>query len=369
MQRLRIIFTVFLVVFGILIVDSIYAQRAVYRPDIRAMGMGNAYTALATGPSAMSYNPAGLSISGFNLEILGMQAAVNQRFLNAATFIQDNVDNFSDFENLSDQEASRFLQDMDPFDDRYVGLRLGPQVALTMLNLGFAAYTEFKPDVRLDKGIYVPRIYTKGYLDAVGAVGYGREISVPGVNSMHAGITAKYVMRYEIEAIKMNAQDAQDPSGLSQTMLDTLPDPLTGVLFDVGVLSSPAPNLTVGLHIQDIGSLGVQELPMRINIGGAYNVSMLSDLPVLRSAVVAMDIRDAFNSQGTSLFQRLHFGAEVGLPLLRLRAGLNQGYVTTGFGINLFLLHLDYAYFGQEMGASLGWNPEFSHVIQLGVGI
>ena len=108
---------------------------------------------------------------------------------------------------------------------------------------------------------------------------------------------------------------------------------------------------------------------MRINLGGAYNISRISDLPVIQHLTVAMDLRDAFNSQGTSMFQRLHLGAEFGLPVLSLRAGLNQGYFTTGFGINLFILHLDYAYFGQEMGENLGWNPDFSHVIQLGVGL
>jgi len=369
MKRLIYIMTAVMVVFAVVLVDSAVAQRPVYRKSIRAMGMGNAYTALASGTSALSYNPAGLSKSDFNLEILALQGAINQRFIDVTNFVTDNLESFQDFESLSDDEASQFLDDMAPFDDRYIGLRVGPQIALTMFNFGISVYGDLKPDLRLGKGIYVPRISTKGYMDAVASLGYGRSFEVPGVKTLHAGVAAKYITRYEVSELRLQAQTVQNTDEFAETFLDTLPDPQNGMAFDIGFMFSPLTDLDVGVNIMDLGSVGGESLPMHFNIGGAYFISQVAELPVINSAIVTADIRDFFNSDGVSLFHRLHFGAEIGIPMVQVRTGLNQGYVTAGFGIDLFILTLDYAYFGQEMGDHLGWEPEFSHVLQLGIGL
>jgi hypothetical protein len=57
----------------------------------------------------------------------------------------------------------------------------------------------------------------------------------------------------------------------------------------------------------------------------------------------------------SSFWTNLHLGAEVRvLRMLRLRAGLNQGYTTLGVGLKLLFLEAHVAYFGREMGSYAG---------------
>jgi hypothetical protein len=56
-----------------------------------------------------------------------------------------------------------------------------------------------------------------------------------------------------------------------------------------------------------------------------------------------------------SFWSSIHAGAEVTLfSLLKLRAGLNQGYMTAGAGLHLLFLDANVAYFGRELGAFAG---------------
>jgi len=369
MKRLHT-FIIFLLAWGFIVpVLSHASPTPAYRRDIRAMGMGNAYTALSRGSSALFYNPAGLGRSRFGLEIAGMKIAVNRRIENVLTFVQNNQDNFNDFQTLTPEQSNQFLSDMDSFDDQYVGFGLNPEISLTMFHFGLASYVDFRPDLRLDKGIYVPRIYLKGYLDWVTAFGYGRSFDVPGLDNFQAGIAFKYIQRREIKEMKVGAGDISEMNTLGNTLLDTLKTPMTGFATDVGFMFTPVNNMDVGVAIQNLGSLDGESFPMSVNIGTAYNVANLSNLPIISSVLLTGDIRDAFNSTGVNYFNHLSLGAEFKIPVISLRAGINQGYVTTGFGVNFFLLHLDYAYFGRELGTAPGFKPDFNHVLELKIGI
>lgn len=56
-----------------------------------------------------------------------------------------------------------------------------------------------------------------------------------------------------------------------------------------------------------------------------------------------------------SVWTALHAGAELRLlSLFSVRAGLNQGYVTAGGGVRLWIMDLDFAVFTRELGAHVG---------------
>ena len=56
-----------------------------------------------------------------------------------------------------------------------------------------------------------------------------------------------------------------------------------------------------------------------------------------------------------SFWTSLHVGAEVSFfSIFMLRAGLNQGYLTAGFGLHLVFFDLNVAYFGRELGSFAG---------------
>lgn len=51
---------------------------------------------------------------------------------------------------------------------------------------------------------------------------------------------------------------------------------------------------------------------------------------------------------------------------LSLRTGLSQGYPVFGAGLDLFVFHLNYAYFSKELGDVAGEDPISYHMIELG---
>lgn len=365
MKSVYKILTVFL--FLVLILpESGFSERPLMRQDLRALSMGGAYSAFATGTSALYYNPAMLNTTKFHMDLAAVQILANKRAENLASFIFENQDKFENFDSLSTEDANQFLQGIDSFDDRYIGFGVSPIVGLTFPHFGVAAYGNLHPSVKLDKGIYVPRIYMKGHLDAVVAAGLGFRLPLP-LKTVYAGVTGKYIQRYELDEVKINATEIQNISDMATTMLDTLREPSTGIAFDLGLLVPFTNRLDLGVTLQDIGSVGDEKLPTSWNAGFAYYLKREKG-PFVKSLVITGDIRDAFNAAGNSLFNHLHFGTELRIPLFSLRAGINQGYATFGAGFRLLLFQLDYAYVGEEFGQAPGWQPEFTHMAQLRVG-
>ena len=53
--------------------------------------------------------------------------------------------------------------------------------------------------------------------------------------------------------------------------------------------------------------------------------------------------------------KRTHLGAETKLTrIFSIRAGLNQGYLTAGLGIDLPVVKVDLATYGEELGGNAG---------------
>src|SRR5690606_33666207 len=70
-----------------------------------------------------------------------------------------------------------------------------------------------------------------------------------------------------------------------------------------------------------------------------------------------------------SVLTRLCLGAQTSInDWFFVRAGLNQGYTTVGFGFDLMLVRIDYAYYGIEEGRLPGQLPSWRHSIQLLLG-
>ena len=50
----------------------------------------------------------------------------------------------------------------------------------------------------------------------------------------------------------------------------------------------------------------------------------------------------------------MHLGTEASIGFLDLRAGIDQGYVTYGAGVDLWLIKADAAYYAAELGNAAG---------------
>jgi len=97
-------------------------------------------------------------------------------------------------------------------------------------------------------------------------------------------------------------------------------------------------------------------IPMTAHFGVAFH-PRLGGLSAIVDPIVHADWEVPFLSgeRAVSFWTSIHAGAEVSLfSMLKLRAGINQGYLTAGIGFHLLFVDLNVAYFGRELGSFAG---------------
>lgn len=85
--------------------------------------------------------------------------------------------------------------------------------------------------------------------------------------------------------------------------------------------------------------------------------------------LLALETTDIGNNDFGSFYRTLHFGTEAAWSVFRLRGGINQGYLTAGLGIDLRLLQLNFATYGEELGLNPGVMEDRRYALQLGFQI
>jgi len=83
----------------------------------------------------------------------------------------------------------------------------------------------------------------------------------------------------------------------------------------------------------------------------------------------ALEFQDIGNNTNGSLFRTLHLGGETNWKRLALRAGLNQGYLAAGLGIDLWALTLDVSTYGEEMTLNAGGLEDRRYAVKIGLQI
>ncbi len=78
----------------------------------------------------------------------------------------------------------------------------------------------------------------------------------------------------------------------------------------------------------------------------------------------AIDYR-YLNSSNIQIGKQLHAGLEVELPILTLRGGFNQGYYTAGVSFDFWILRIDAATYGVELGEYPGQHEDRRYVIAI----
>lgn len=333
---------------------------SVMHSNVRGLGMGDAYSALADDSSALFYNPAGLArVRGLNLKFFSLRAGVSG---------QDAYDKIKDIqENDGGDEFSELISEL---YGEHVWSGLGGEVAFTAPMIGIAVFNHADALIKVDNPVF-PEIYTNVVNDYGYALGFG----VPLSPFLHVGTAFKYIKR----------SGARMPFGAS-LIADLDPDKIydnltawgKGYGVDAGInLVVPAPffSATLSAVWRNMGGISfrsdnpyssVPDEPNDVTVGAA----LLFDTPLL-SVAPAVDFR-YLNDPDIPLMRKLNFGVEVGLPLLDIRGGFHEGYYTAGFGVNLGLFRVDAATYGVELGANPGQIEDRRYVVEftmeLGVG-
>lgn len=319
---------------------------------IRSLGMGGVYITVVKDTDVLFYNPAALTkIEGLNWQLFNIGVGTNK-------------DTFESVDNLRTLTDSSSPSEYNRYFGKKLGAKLNAKSAFAMPYFGFAAFENGTLSATLHNPAY-PTFDTTflndyGFLVG-GAVDLGSGLSF--------GATVKRISRW---GGQKDIGIGHLVSGQNRELLEQFKTKGTGHGLDASLMySAPVPfNPTLAVVWQDIGQTsfartdGTENIPMikdNLSVGVGTNV----DLPGLDWST-SLEMRHLTDSS-EQIGKKVHVGTEVSLPLIDLRAGMNQGYQTYGVGVNFFFLRVDAAYYKEELGVYPGQTPDTR--AQIGVSL
>jgi len=378
--------------------DEVLEHRR-YR-SVRAMGMGNAFAAIADDGDAFYYNPAGLtSAGGIRVDLQPIRLIPTQDFYDEIKEIDQLMD---DINAISESEYP--LEDDDLGDERR---RLMDRMKnLLGENLGLDAASPARVVVPLHVGGYGVAIggivhgwaesqvhaqrrglhwndFVKDVLDdevfynAMAEISYGGAAAVevpfpPLPLEVSFGLAVRRTHRWQMtdeddllgiddvinpdgkDGIKGTADDFEERYFDPEDPWDSI-SKTKGYNIDIGALASFDDYINFAIVLQNlVGKIKDEKLPRDFGISAAVNLAKLPspDVPML-DVILAAGVDNTDRTQDNSwIVDKTRLGLEIiwDMPLLALsgRIGSNHGYMTMGAGIQLAFLDLDYAFYGDQ---------------------
>jgi hypothetical protein len=336
------------------------AELSTLHSQVRALGMGDAFTAVADDDSSLFYNPAGLAqVSGLNWKVFSARAGASS--LSALKKIKD----------MKSKDEDGYADAIEDLYGEHIWSGAGGESIFTMPMVGFGVYNHTEAMIKVDNPVS-PEISTR----IINDYGYTAGLGIPLSPFLHVGAALKYVKR----------SGADVPFGAS-FVADLDPDDIYGQMTswgkgygaDIGAtIRMPTPVLDANLSVawKNIGGMkfkteggGTATVPTEESDLTA-GASLKLDLPLL-SITPAIDVR-GLNNADVQLIRKINFGIEIGLPLLDIRGGFHEGYYTAGAGVNLALFRVDAATYGVELGDYPGQIEDRRYMLQftmqLGIG-
>lgn len=361
-MRLKIAISV---AFGVLLVLWSSAGAEPYRSfhmGVRPLGMGGAFTAVASDQNAINYNPAGLSnTKGGGVWLLNPMVEMSE---DTGALIQD----FDDIDQDNLIEVAKFLRarvgevhHIKAALDLYSGFSIGNAgVMVAGIARGYG-------DLSIRNPIF-PELHITSDVDYGGQVGVGYPI--PGLPGLSLGVGVKVLNRSSIEEV-YTAVDISDDD-FEETLRDDQKDG-SDASFDLGMLwAHEIQGITrvslgvAGINIKEMDFGDARDQKSQYNAGVAFEQSFIG--MTLTEAFDYHDLTDNLVGDG-STEKKLHMGAELQLPaLLAIRGGLSQGYYTAGVTLDFKWIRLDAATYGEELGASGGQREDRRYVGQVSIG-
>jgi hypothetical protein len=344
--------------------------------SVRALGMGNAFTAVADDYNALLYNPAGLARLTAGQINMGFGAGFDDKFLKLQSDIQaasGSGDMQDMIDLLNDNLGKHYSARVPTISGHWVRPRWGLAVIPADVNLEL--------QIRQLGLVSLNAVATQ---DTTIAYGRGWDVNWSRSSRVSFGVTGKAVYRIFYNATIPATDLALD----SQIMRPE--DAKEGLAFDadLGMLWSPknAPTgwkrltqPTIGAAVRNVVDGGFntnlhvtgkdsgsdpRKLGRRFDLGGKWD---LADFWIFKTQAMA-DLRDMGHDNWT-LQKGSHLGAEF-LWKVRgwwqggWRIGVNQGYFTAGFTGKLAIFSLDLATYGEEVGHSDGPKSSRRYVMR-----
>ncbi len=331
---------------------------------LRPLGMGNAYVAVADDYNAIFYNPAGLArLKEWDGEFLNPAVTASTSLGSLMKDAQDKLKSgeVSDTLDLIESNTGKSY---------HVGLDLTPH--LIFKNFGFGLGMElgatmvFHRDISTDFDaglrLVMPFSYARNFLDdrlSVGATVKAR---------MRAGVDRQFSME-DIESFKTSGTDT-DSKKIDDYVLSGM-----GYGADIGVLFTPTKTMepTIGVSITDLGGTPYTKMDVGGEALGTPPIALpsvnfgFSLKPIQRDKLYLLTSVDMHSvNQPYSFSKKLNFGSELGYgSIIKLQAGLYQGYFTGGFQFDVGLINLRLITYSEELGAVAGFKEDRRYAFQI----
>jgi len=371
---------------------------ALYR-GVRPLGMGGAFLAVSDDHNAFFYNPAGITQrEKATFTLFELPIGISKDLFDTYKFFSDNQDDLEDFEDLDIDRQQELVTDVIArithnrnhitagFPNiNYIG---GPS---SLVQWGWGVFGIYDVKLKVNRGIIAPNVDMWGSVDAIVIVPVAHKIEylplmVPG--NLSVGANLKYINRWRIEEKKISI--------LQFEQFDPDLQKGKGVGIDLGALYQLTDKWQFAMAITDFGGTKIDYESVDVDggvdkpagsgvitpswdVGFAYRPDSIPYWPGKRLETkdiltLVVDVNDITDSDEglfkATFFTKLHMGAELNLfKQLKVRGGFNQGYPTLGLGLSALFLHIDYAFWGEELGRYAGDIPEWNHMISLAVKI
>jgi hypothetical protein len=342
-------------VFVLVISSQAYSDEIIENfYSTRALGMGNAYSAVVDDSTALMYNPAGLNkIRNLHFTVLG---------LNVGT---DDLTIQSEVSNITGNNYATIIQN-------YYGKQLWAAFndLLTVSGQDFAlgAYSAAVISFNLHNPAY-PTIPLLVYEDLAATAGFS--IGLFPNDALKLGISGKRITRLGGQT----TLTAQTLATLSNTQITNLINNYgtgygldTGLILELPAQTHPAFSFVwhdVGQTAFSLQSGTTPLVPIDNNFVAGF--SMRLDGP-------AFSIKPAFDFTHINLYsedlgKRIHAGVEFTFTILSLRGGVNEGYYTAGAGVKLKAFEFDAATYGEEIGVFPGQQEDRRYMASVAVDL
>lgn len=337
--------------------------------SIRSLGMGGAFFGLSDDEYALFSNPAGLSLRRTGNELM---VRLNGHVSS------DAISGFKDFSDISGTSLQTAINRLDKYKGKplYGNVGFLPYFVSKNLAVGFLI-----ADTKLNFNISKSSAEITGGLDPTAEVadltfisdsgvvlGYAQSVGDP---DLHVGVNLKGLFRtggrkfFTASEYLTNQKIDFDPKQIGGSGM--------GVDLDVGA-SYELKNLPFGLLSRAslvLRNLLATDFSMSHNYGPVPRMVRTANLgwytafdgfAFVDNVNVLVDISNIslggeknpdLGARTGSLLKKINLGAELPIGRFSIRGGLHQGYLTAGFGMNLYAVRLDVATYGEETGESI----------------
>lgn len=369
----------------------------------RALGMGDALSAIADDQNVFFYNPAGsVQRTGSMVNFLDVSLTASKDAIDFYKFLKDNENELKNYDTLTDDQkielVNKIQTEMVPLKPTFgvtapnVSFLSGPMFGGFHWGVGFFGQVSGSAGFNPIAG--PPTLYYDVNADAIPTGNLSMKFKnipyVPG--SFGVGTNVKFIRRgqvsdKEVQTIALDNYEAPSPQ-IGR-----------GFGYDFGTLYQPTTRWSVALAVSDFGGTKIkydaleekkgypakpahtEEIKARWNTGVAWTPGRIGvesfGIPLHDRLVLAADVRDFANKESKIIANghladtagtHFHLGAEYRWWFLRLRTGANQGYFTGGVGIDLPAIKLDYAYYADELSPFAGTSRHPAHRISFTFG-